>query len=280
MATCLESYEMRSCLFCGTTAGPATDEHVIPKWARDAFDIQGWLTVSSSDSPGSGRKQVGRLQHLNIVFKGGICQRCNNDWLGSIERKVQPLLEPMALARPTVLEASEQALLALWAVKTCLLLELAIRQKYPGRRAVEGYMGSSPELAWLWKKNAPPPRSMVWLGCWDCQRTVPMNYEPSSAELPTVDGSPLTGHLTTFTLGFVAFQVFTVDFVAAELRGAPVWNTRPPESLDDALPRIWPPLMVVPDVSWPPSAFANGDWRRLVTWEGRLRSHGDNGQPA
>lgn len=52
----------------------------------------------------------------------------------------------------------------------------------------------------------------------------PVNYEPSSAVLPTADRAALAGHLTTFSLGFVAFQVFTVDFLAAEQHGAPVWN--------------------------------------------------------
>jgi hypothetical protein len=34
--------------------------------------------------------------------------------------------------------------------------------------------------------------------------------------LPTTDGSPLAGHLTTLSLGFVVFQVHSVDFLAAE----------------------------------------------------------------
>jgi hypothetical protein len=41
-------------------------------------------------------------------------------------------------------------------------------------------------------------------------------YEPSGAPLPTADGFPITGHMTTFSIGFVALQVFTVDFVAAK----------------------------------------------------------------
>jgi len=106
--------------------------------------------------------------------------------------------------------------------ETGLLLELAVRQMYQGQRAVEGYLATTQELAWLWAKNEPPPLSMLWLGCWDCQRAVPVNYEPSGAALPTADGVPVAGHLTTFTLGFVAFQVFTVDFLAAKQHCADV----------------------------------------------------------
>jgi len=136
---------------------------------------------------------------------------------------------------------------------------------YPGRRAVKGYLASGQELAWLRAHDEPPPRSMVWLGCWDCQSATPVNYEPSTAALPTVDGTTVVGHLTTFTLGFVAFQVFTVDFLAAEQHGADVWNTHVPESLAQALIRIWPQQLMTRDVSWPPRPFANYEWRRMVT---------------
>jgi hypothetical protein len=43
-----------------------------------------------------------------------------------------------------VLDAAAQALLPLWAVKTCLLLELAVRLMYAGKRLVEGYRAHYP----------------------------------------------------------------------------------------------------------------------------------------
>ena len=112
---------------------------------------------------------------------------------------------------------------------------------------------------------------MVWLECWDCAKEIPVNYEPSGADLPNASGARVTGHLTTFTLGFVAFQLFTVDFIAAEVHDAEVWNTRPPERLRDALTRIWPPQLTVADVQWPQAMFARTDWHSLVTWDGELR---------
>jgi hypothetical protein len=264
---------MRPCVFCGSTTGEPTDEHVIPKWARKAFDIQGPVTLHSRDRHiSTDKKLVGRMQHLNLVLRGEICACCNNGWLSGLERAVQPILQPMVVsARPTALDAPAQALIAAWAVKTVLLLERAIRQKYPQRRLIEGYEATSQEFAWLQTHSEPPPRSMVWLGCWDCKQETPAMYEPSGAVLPTRDGYELAGHLTTFAIGFVAFQVFTVDFLAAELHGAYVWNTHVPVSLAGSLERIWPPQLLVSDVSWPPQAFANGDWGRLVTWDGRLR---------
>lgn len=212
------------------------------------------------------------MRQLNIVLKDAVCRRCNNQWLSTMENRVSRFLKPMAVsAKPTVLDGAAQKLLALWAVKTAFLLELAFRQQYPGQRAIGGYQATSQELTWLRYQDEPPPRSMVWLGAWDCQQNVPVNYEPSGAELPTTDGTPLAGHLTTFTLGYTAFQVFTVDYIAADLHGAPVWNPGPPAPLKDALPRIWPPQLVTPDINWPPPAFTRDDWHRLITWGSVLR---------
>jgi hypothetical protein len=77
------------------------------------------------------------------VFRDGLCAQCNNQWLGPIENQAKAILLPMALeAKPTVLDATSQALLAFWAVKTVFLLEFAFRQRYPNR-SVAGYLGLS-----------------------------------------------------------------------------------------------------------------------------------------
>jgi hypothetical protein len=269
-----------SCAFCGSTAEPSDDEHAIPKWARRAFDIQGRVTLQARDDPGSPLRHVGQMPHLNIVLRDTVCRTCNNEWLSGIEKRAARILKPMAVsAKPTRLDAAAQALFALWAVKTALLLELALRQQYPGQRTIEGYAATAQELAWLHAHNEPPPRSMVWLGCWDCQQAVPVNYEPSGTTLPTADGTPLAGHLTTFTLGYVAFQVFTVDFLAADQHGARPWNPGPPEALRQALPRIWPQQPNAADIDWPPPAFPRHAWQQLVTWDGALRP-GQQPEPA
>ena len=147
---------------------------------------------------------------------------------------------------------------------------------YPASRPAEGYEASQPEFAWLRARAEPPPRSLVWLGCWDCQQATPVRYAPSSAPLPAPDGSQVEGHFATFTLGYVAFQVFTVDYVAADQHRLPCGTPR------TAIPgpgaaRIWPPLLRQQKVSSPPQAFAAPDWDRLVTWDGALRTGTDGG---
>ena len=46
---------------------------------------------------------------------------------------MKPILEPVArYAQPTALDLDSQRFLAAWAIKTAYLLELAVRQQYPG----------------------------------------------------------------------------------------------------------------------------------------------------
>jgi hypothetical protein len=125
-------------------------------------------------------------------------------------------------AKPTVLDLDSQRLLAMWAVKAVYLLELAVRQQYPGTRLVEGYEPSIAGTGWLLgqlerrlaTQIEPPPRSMVWLACWNCSERSVVNYAPSSAALPTPNSGEVVGQFTTLALGFAAFQVFTVDYIA------------------------------------------------------------------
>jgi hypothetical protein len=263
---------MESCALCGATAVQLTDEDVIPKWALRAFGVQAPVTIQIREEGGS-PQAVGKRRNLKLVLESGLCQQCNTVRLSQLENKVKPILAPMAVeCRPTSLDANSQRLLATWAVKTAFLVELALRQQHPGARPVEGYVASPPEIAWLFAKLEPPPRSLVWLGCWDCQRESAFRYGPSAAPLVTADGVTVAGHFATFTLGFVAFQVFTVDFVAADEHGAGQWNLHPPRSLAQALARIWPQDDARPhDVAWPQQAFTRGDLDVLASWDGALR---------
>jgi hypothetical protein len=88
------------------------------------------------------------------------------------------------------------------------------------------------------------------------------------------DGEPLEGHFTTFTLGFVAFQIFTVDFATAERLQARAWNTAAPAALRDSVHRIWPQADSTQTISWPTRLLEFEQRDRLVTWNGALRRRG------
>jgi hypothetical protein len=273
-----------ACVLCASSDN-LTDEDVIPKWMLRALKVEGPATITAREEAGDPH-EVRPLKRFQVTLDDGLCQRCNNELLSGLERVVQPFLEPMAVrCEPTTLDLAKQRLLAVWAIKTVYLLELAVRQRYPSMRPVEGYQPSRSEIGWLLaqleqrpaKLVEPPPRSMVWLACWDCMapsavnRGSMMNYMPSLAPLPAPDGSEVVGQFSTLAVGFAVFQVFSVDYVEAEARKAKSWNPGPPASIADAIPLIWPHRLRADNVAWPPPAFPNDSFDRLANWDTVLR---------
>ena len=269
-ATVRDQTERVKCAFCGSS-GPLSSEHAVPTWVRKAFDMRGPVTVSVAPEPGKSPEQVHVRPNLVLTVPGQVCSHCNNTWMALLEKQCKEFLLPMIMRHEKrTLSVGDQKLLATWAVKTVFMLELAFRYRYPGRRPILGYQLSEPELAWLWKKGEPPPRSRVWLACADCQFKTAVRYEHSGAPLPVPGRDPLVGHLTTIAIGFVALQVHTVNFVEAEEHRAR-WFLPPPcpATISKAIDPIWPDPIRTPN--WPKACFAMDDWDRLVTWQGALR---------
>src|SRR5712691_4087579 len=138
-----------ACVLCSSVRNP-TDEDVVPKWLLRAFKVEEGSTIVSVREEHGAKRDVKTLRRFQVTLDGGLCKKCNNERLGGLEQVVQPILEPMAVrCEPAVLDLDSQRLLAVWAVKTVYLLELAGRQRYPGTRPVEGYTPSTAELGWL-----------------------------------------------------------------------------------------------------------------------------------
>jgi hypothetical protein len=84
-------------------------------------------------------------------------------------------------------------------------------------------------------------------------------------QVSAADGT-LPAHVTTLTIGQVLFQVFTVDFVAADKHQAPEFDTSPPEPFARALTRIWP--VEQQKVHWPQRYYITPDiFGRVVKWK-------------
>jgi hypothetical protein len=98
-----------------------------------------------------------------------------------------------------------------------------------------------------------------------------VNYAPSLAPLPASDGGEVVGQFSTLAVGFAVFQVFTVDYVQADVRKATTWNPDPPADITEGIRLIWPHRLRASDVAWPPPAFPNGSFDRLVNWDMALR---------
>jgi hypothetical protein len=251
---------LKECVVCKTRLGRAT--HVMPTWARwHNFPVVGPVTVSARDQPGAdGRYLLDEVQDLSVDRRNAVCRsrNCNAKLLRRLDGDVRPVLAPMAASgRWKALDEVSQELIAKWAVKTVLLLELANRQEAAADESA---------FAWL-DAQKPPSHWRVWLGRWDVDgpQTMPRIQEAPAAALLAPDGSSVVGHLTTLTLGRIAFQVFSDH--AAKQSGGLAGNIGLPTSLEQALICIWPPPSGAKG-AWPPQLSA--DWKRLVTWDAVL----------
>jgi hypothetical protein len=268
-ATGKEDGRVIQCVFCGLWAKPSR-EHVLPRWIERELSVSGPLTLRMGTYP-EPTKTVRKLPRLQVTLEDQVCQSCNSGFLSRIENAVAGFLGPMVVkAEPTRLTTEMQRSLAAWAARMACLLEPAFRLHYPDRE-VEGLLASPVELAWLCKNESPPPRTQVWLSCWDAQSSSPLMYEPSKAPLPTPSGVPLRGELLTFAVGYVSLQVFHVDFVAADSVNAVEFSPPPPSDvIAPAIVKFWP-SPTPRTINWPSPAIPHEAWQSLVTWDGSLR---------
>jgi hypothetical protein len=174
---------------------------------------------------------------------------------------------------PIKLSADQQALVAFWAAKTGLLVEVASRQW----RGSVGVMPAS-HLRWLHNHRAdhePPPATVVWLASlnpWLGED----DFVPTWCSSGTLHSGDPSGHtdrtndsyVATFSVGCLVFQVIGQDFRESDHRtptGLPFVTVIPPRKLAPYLLQIWPQLY--PVASWPPSHLILAqEWPRFAEW--------------
>jgi hypothetical protein len=182
-------------------------EHVIPQWLREALHIQGRVEEYSDE------RLVGTWDTLTIVLPE-VCVSCNTGWMNKLELRTRPILEPLLLGvkggTSIILDPSQQATLATWAVKTSLLLTT---KKF--RNQTHSWIPKD-NLDWLLlhgRSDRPPPGAHVWMGG---LQTTDRPSSVQAALLTDPDEQP-AAQCSTFSVGCVLFQVFCCERDKAEL---------------------------------------------------------------
>jgi hypothetical protein len=215
------------CAFCG--ASELTDEHVWPKWVSRELGDRSGFTMPSPHGPR-------RMRSLDLTAP--ICVTCNNRWLGVLENDVQPILAPLIRGEERTLDPGEQQLLATWAVKTTLMLDL-----WSGKPVIPAGFYYNLRL-----RRCPHEGQLAWLGAYRDWHYAAW-AQHGGLHVGISANEPPNAFVCTFTAFRVVFQV-----AGAFDRGV-TFNDR--RLLAAALARLWPPSGQ--SIDCPPKKLAFGD---------------------
>lgn len=248
------------CVFCGTHGrdtpeGQLTREHAYPQWIRRALNPQGDVEWQIGGAVQPDR----RLFEVEIA---ALCRGCNVDWLGrTFETRVSRWLgsSVLDLKRGIVLDQSQREVVGAWAVKTALLLELALAElRGPG-------LVPARHFEWLRKNDTPLPGTAIWIFAVNLGSSVGPTWtmlawtRAATVAVPRskrilIPGQPPTedlpgGYFATFTFGHFGFQVLGWDLDEQDLPRRHM-ALRPPAHLKHALKLVWP-APPRPPLRWP-----------------------------
>src|SRR5437879_1748598 len=119
---------MRTCVFCGRDlAGVASREHVFQHWLLNGLEIREKEIPQTHFPRKDGSALSTRKQTLNGLVAGRICEPCNTGWMSNLESAAKPLLLKLCSNDTLAIrcEQPDKLLLARWAMKTAIVLNLA-----------------------------------------------------------------------------------------------------------------------------------------------------------
>jgi hypothetical protein len=226
------------CIFCGKS-GPSA-EHVWPQWVSAVLRRKGSFDLRAEQV--GVRQWEQRAETIPVVTRK-VCAACNSGWMSRLECAVRPVLEPMLLDQSTTLDAGAQRILALWILKTAMVLEHAgasIRPKFfrPNERHDLMAFQAIPEATFIWLLRVADPRLAAWAAEDDLRLAVHVRPQPATG----------TGYASTFSAGPFAFQSISLRLPAGCDATAGVELTNDEDWADFSVPS-WP---TTTSVSWPP----------------------------
>src|SRR5262249_50899070 len=127
------------------------------------------------------------------------CGSCNNGWMSGLENQVKPIIESILDEKATGFDAAAQEILAVWAVKTTMVLEAL----YPERP----HFYSIKERQLLRMRRVVPARTEVWLATCVHQPDI---YSAAKDHRTESGDEGASAFATTLAFGSLAFHIVTL----------------------------------------------------------------------
>jgi hypothetical protein len=192
---------------------------------------------------------------FNIRVKD-LCKPCNNEWCNEIETDAQPVLMPLILGNHATPDASEQTTLAIWAIKTVLMLQMTHKDN---RRSV-----AVEDFHWFRQHRWPLPNEQIWIAHYDGTGDWPVSYHHygfllyDPATTNAVDSPDnVNGHVVALSVGHLVFVAF-----GHTIRGGP--SATPSGPIVAKLRQIWPTTGAPVDFPLRVTVAGNDGLRALV----------------
>ena len=247
MPTALDTAH-RPCFFCGQAPRPLTEEHVWPKWvSRLLFGRYNSGHFRHLLATGGNTTANWTARYLDVTTRT-VCSDCNSQWLSGFENRIKSLASPLIVGEGVVslaLAPKSQALLAAWAYKMAMLVEVSNPDT-----STEFF---TPADRLRFRQTTSAHRFVrVFLSRYN------FGHRPAHATTPRHTLTEKTGakrkfHLkiSTMTVGHLAMQVMSVRSVESnELVPASEIEFEFCGLAPEAVIPIWPPAPGY--VAWPP----------------------------
>jgi hypothetical protein len=228
----------RTCLFCGETA-KTSDEHIIAKWIGRMFRERFGPDVKVGfrhqwEHPELGIPSRDKRARLPAFRTRAFCEGCNGGWMGRLEERVKPILEPLILGMPTTLSINEQQMLAFWATKTVLAFQ-SIEHELTAWARPEDYAN-------VFRRQAPLACSQLWLGVTSPLPAVHYRAHRYPVPMRGRNSEDIHGFGATLAVGHAVFYILVgyAGRVGMRLRYDAAF----------ALKQIWPSTRS--ELEWPP----------------------------
>jgi hypothetical protein len=172
-----------------------------------------------------------------------ICRRCNSGWMERIESATRPILTPPIQGTGVVLGAEDARGLAVWSLKTAMVIDLLTRSP-------DSFFTANERNAMRTTADLLPAGVLgIWMAAVDGVNHVAsaIDYRVAFSSSTDTSAELGSGYCVTLSVGHVAFQVFAIrNFPDPRFTGLPfseaVWEAAQLKLFPfDAVEVRWPP---------------------------------------